>query len=496
MTRCRFVGLALSSQLVWVAAQAEGTSRAPDLWAETRLGVRLGASDAAADGGNLLELSPGFQAVAHLPWVDGNIDYALTQRQLEARPQTQHTLNARAQWFVWRKSFTLETSATAGQQRVSALQPTSATLAGRNQTQTSTWRIAPMWQGGWGRAMTYQLRHDLSYTHAGDPGAQRSDVVSQATSARVGHKPPVGLGWELAGEQSTQSRGAGVNDIQSTAASLSGIFSPDVHWRWRIAAGQERTNQLDIRSRTYDTWNVSSDWRPDDRTHIGVEWGHRYFGQSHAVSFEQRWARAAIQLSDTKSVQALPPGVSQASIGNLYDLMDAMYRNLEPDPVLRAQLVSAELRRRGLPPDLQVTSSFLTSRATLQRQQQAKFIYTAPRQTITLGVGRSVVSRLSGDLAVAGDDFDATSSVQTLNWQFGMSHRITPLASISLGIGQQRTEAAGSASRNGADAVSVSWQSALGRRTVGGLEVRHSTFVRSQGDDAENVLTGNLLHRF
>ena len=221
----------------------------------------------------------------------------------------------------------------------------------------------------------------------------------------------------------------------------------------------------------------------------------RYFGTGHNVSFEHRAARTVVRLSDVRSVSTSPNANVNATLGTLYDLLDALLSPLEPDPVKRAQLVQAELQSRGLPGDLLVSQSFLVSQATLQRNQQLSVLMTGRRGAFTVSYVRGQSNRLLNNLTL-GDDFDVTSQVKTQSLGFLYAHRLTPVTSANASYTLQRSEGDLNTQRSSQYTLTLGLSTQVGPRTSGSLQLRRIHSNTGLNPYSENALVGNILHRF
>ena len=162
----------------------------------------------------------------------------------------------------------------------------------------------------------------------------------------------------------------------------------------------------------------------------------------------------------------------------------------------RARLVEDELRRRGLPADLQVSTTFLTAGATVQRRQQASLALRWPRQTLMLSVNRQRANRITNGLSASPDEFDVASAIRGTTWSLAASHRLTPRVSLSATLTRQENVAASSSSKTGSQSAQFGINSLLTPRTSGALQIRNTRSMNDLDPFEENALVGNLLHRF
>jgi uncharacterized protein (PEP-CTERM system associated) len=480
-------------------AGASGRSRI-----EYRLDSRVRWSDqvgggavSSASGGAQVELSPGFLWSSTRPGLRGSVDYGLTLQSRTAGNEPQqlrHALNSALQLELVDQHAYLDLAGTVSRQPVSAL----GTLSGSavsdvNQAQTSSWRLSPVVRGLLPHRISLEARHawNLQQSDAGN----RPDSLGQTSSLALSQPLASGASWSLTGaEQVSSYQGAA---IKARLTSLQG----QMNWPWgaqwagNLRVGSETSNQQRAGQGAQATYGAGLVWRPSERTRFSGNVVERFFGRSHDIAFSHRMARSAFTLTDVRDL-SLGTGTETAVLGTLRELFDLQLTPLEADPIARARLVDAELRRRGLSGSTPVAVSYLTSRPTLRRSQTASFLWTTTRQTYAVNWTQSDTRTLSGDARQVGDDLDQGGEIQTTGWQLTFSHRLTPVATLSAGWSAQSSEAPRTGVRSATHTGQLGLSTRFGLRTSGGLQWRQSRSQTLNSATHENELIGNLLHQF
>lgn len=481
-------------------AQSDAPPQAA-LWVEPRIDLRMTATDNAqlragqAQSEQTLEVSPGIRVVTNQARVKGFFDYALSglyRLQNTGGDDLQHRLNTNAQINAIDNWAFVDVTGNVSQQLISAFGPVAGSpTTNANQTQTATYSVSPYVRGQFPSNVTYEARYRVQGTKS--KSNARSDSDTKGWSGRLARQ--VGAaGWSLLADQQKVDYDQGRStESNSVIGRFSYAWSPQ--WITGLTVGQETNDVLTPEKKSYSNYGVDLTWRPSDRTTLSAGVNDRYFGRGHNLSFEHRAARVVVRVSDVRDVSTSPNANVNASLGTLYDLLDALYITLEPDPIKRAQLVQADLRSRGLPGNLLVSQSFLVSQATLQRQQQLSVLMTARRGTFTASYARGHSNRLLNNLTL-GDDFDTTSQVKTETLSFLYAHRLTPVTSANASYALQRSQGDLDTQRNSQYTLSLGMSTQLGRRTSGSVQVRRLHSNSGLNPYSENALVGNILHRF
>ena len=478
-----------------------GTAPKASVWVEPRISIGATVSDnSRLQGGQAkseqtLEISPGIRVVANQGRIKGFFDYNLSglyRMQNTGGDTLQHRLNTSVQVNAIDNWAFLDVSGNVSQQQLSAFGPVAASPStNANQTQTATYRVSPYVRGQFPYGVNYEARYNVQGTKS--QANARGNTTNQGWSGSLARQ--VGsAAWSLmADHQSVDYDQARSTTSTNLAGRFSYAWSPQ--WITGLTLGQESNDLLSLGNKSYANYGVDLTWRPSDRTTLSAGVNDRYFGTGHNLSLQHRSARTVVRFSDVRSVSTTPNANVNASLGTLYDLLDALFATLEPDPILRAQMVQTELTSRGLPGDLMVTQSFLVSQATLQRQQQLSVLVSGRRDSFTVTYGRGKSNRLLNNLTL-GDDFDSTSEVKTETLSFLYAHRLTPVTSANATYSLQRSQGDLDSQRNSQYTLSLGVTTQLGRRTAGSIQVRRIQSSNGLNPYSENALVGNILHRF
>ena len=149
-----------------------------------------------------------------------------------------------------------------------------------------------------------------------------------------------------------------------------------------------------------------------------------------------------------------------------------------PDPVRRAQLVSAELQRLGLDPDTQLLQSFLASSATLLRNQELSVALVGQRTVVTFALGRSDQRRLSTVDAGNGDDFDSIDNIDQQSVSLRLAHRLTQRLSLNAELRRQNTQTSLIAADSRITSVTVGLSARLAPRSSNRWTIHSSQTTR------------------
>lgn len=458
--------------------------------------VRL--SDVNKQSDLITEISPGVRVNIDGNRVKGFIDYALNAifsvQNSSPASRTQNALSALATLEAVENWAFVDFSGSISQQAVSAFgtPSTNNTSVNANRTEVASYRISPYVRGRLGDASSYQARYSRAVTSS--TAASASDVTTDDAVVNVSSASAFrNLGWSAdASRQRVDFNAGRLTEADRLSLGLSYAITPQLSVS--ANAGREANNYTSFNKQSSGTSGFGVRWSPSETTRLAASRDHRSFGQSHNLSFEHRTARTAWRYTDSKDASATPnqPGVGSA--GAISDILFLQFASIEPDPVLRAQLVSAFLQANGINPNAVVVSSFLASALTLLRRQDLSFALLGVRDTITFVASRSESRRLDTVTAVV-DDLSASSVVHQRGFSVNYAHRLTPDYSLGVLASRQNTSGQSSLQDITLRSLSVNVTGQVGRQAALSVGLRR---VISSGARRyhESALVGGLTVQF
>ena len=400
--------------------------------------VGLSATNKRADA--YTEATAAVSITSRAGRIRGVFDYALTSR-LSVRDSNasdlRHTLNALGTAELIENTAFVDLRGSISQQAISPFGKQSFTsgLDNSNQSQVSTFGIAPYLKGRLGSLAQYEARVDHSESHSGATSAFGSSATSY--SGRLsGGTPGQGVDWSLDASRQDSSPNDGFQyQSDRLRGTASYAFSPEL--TFSLIGGRESNDFLSTGKQTYNNSGARLRWIPNQRTSLSALFEKRFFGNSHAVDFSYRTPRTAWSFVDSKDAATTPEQLAKVRVGTVYDLFFAQFAVLVPDPVLRDVLVRAFLQANGINPNTPITRELRVSGFTLARIQTASVSLTWPRDTLSFRTLFSNTQRVSR-FGSGNDAFDDSSRVRQRSFFVDLSHRLTPISTATLGLGYQR----------------------------------------------------------
>lgn len=486
------------------AASVGDDGPAPALWVEPRVSAELRFTN----NGNLATLNPqseqiydlgvGLLAVVNRPRMHGSLDYSLSAlhfAQGTSRNELRHNLDADATLNVWDQRGFVDLSASIEDQTISAFRSQQGVLLSDiNRAQVGRLRVSPYLVGAFGGLADYEVRYNLQ--HTANDADDRADLKLQELSFKLGRQPEGGrLGWGVDGyvQQVDYSLGQAVT-LNRVSASLIYAVTPELVAT--VSVGRESNDVISPTRDSFNNTGLSLDWRPSLRTRLFGQVEDRYFGTGHSVALEYRTPRTVWRAFSTRRVGADNPlDAAIASEGLLRDLINSFYLQSEPDPVLRARLVEAELRRLGLSGDLEVFQNYLTSQVTLESRRELSFVLLGVRSALNLTLGQVSTSRL-GQAIDLGDDFDDNTRIDQQGWSLNYAYRFTPLTSGTLSWSHQRTSGTALGAHSRLKSLALGGTTRLAERTSASVQLRHTRYEAVVNPYRETAISGVINRRF
>ncbi len=483
-----------------VSAQGTGGARSLTVTPSFESGLTYTHRSKAVDGSNgddlILQLRPGVQISSRSGRFQGSLNYALGGIYRAGRTDGQtleNSLSASLKGELVENWMFVDGLASVTQQSLSAFGEQtvgSTSVSNANRVEVGNLSLTPYVAGRIGEFAGYKASLTASATNTRRSLATDSTSTGGALSLTSLSTGAV-FGWGLnASWQEVDFRQGRTTENGRVTASLNIV--PDIELSFALRAGQESTNVGSLDTRTYDNWGATARWTPSPRTSAVLDTDRRYFGNSHKLVLEHRMARSSIRIS---SVRDASNGADSRTVivpVTLYQLISARLTAQEPDPVLRNQLVLAEIA--GIPgadPAQVIGAIPLSAGITLARRDDVGFSYSGLRTTFNVLVFSSDSQVLDSQLLAPGD-----GRVRQRGYTGSVGYKLNPLDSISLTGSRQRT--LGNEIRLGNDlkSLSLGWTGQLGRRTSATLSARHTVFNSNTNPYQESSLSGSVSLRF
>lgn len=444
----------------------------------------------------ITEISPGIRIEANTARLKAYLDYSL-RGQFYAKSdysRTQNALNAFGTFEAIDNWLYFDFSGVIAQQAISAFgaQSASSSTINSNSTETSTYRLSPYIKGKLIGSADYFLRYNRSTTSASSSNGYGVDLSEWAAQLK-GDTPLSNLQWTLDGSQQTASYDSGrETDAARLTARLTYAITPQ--FRVSGSGGEESNNYASADQQTRTTHGYGLDWNPTERTQLSLFNERRFFGDGHRYTLSHRFPRSSIQFSDTRDVSILPNQFASVGLGTVYDLYFNQFASLIPDPAQRAAFVSALLAQPGAPdPNTQVTSSFLSSRASIQRRQQLSLLLLGVRNSITFMANRNISQSIFAG-STLNDDFSNTSEVRQTGYSINYGHQLSQISSLNFLASRQKSTSGGGVNLNTTISIyQLNVSTKLGTKTTGSLSLRHTD---SDGNATfkESALLGTISY--
>lgn len=462
-------------------------------------------STRSKESGFITELAPGIRIDARTARLKAYFDYSLrgqfystpsgysrTQNQLN----TFGTLEAVSNWLY------VDFSGIIAQQAISAFgtQSPGSTNINNNTTETSTYRLSPYIRGQVAGVAEYLLRYNYSTTHANASTASDVDLSEWVGQLR-GSTPFQSLRWALDASQQTAEYSYGrKTDSDRLTASATYIVVPQ--FRVTFSGGQEANNYASVDKESHTTHGYGFDWNPTERTQISGFRDKRFFGDGHRYTVNHRFPLSSISYSDTKDVSILPNQFTSVGMGTVFDLFKQICRqqlaSQLPDPIqldIAANNCASVLSAAsGVSASTPVTSSFLSSRATIQRRQQLALAIQGVRNTLTIMFNRNESDSILASDSIQDDFYrNSVNSIKQRGVSISLAHQLSGLTTANLTASRQESTGTGTTALKATTTLYQGGISTkLGPKTTGSLNVRHSKFDSSTNPYTENAVIGML----
>lgn len=467
--------------------------------------VAISGGNNGKKSGFITELAPGIRIDAKTARLKAYFDYSLIglfYSNSAGQNRTQNALNSFGTLEAVSNWLFLDFSGVIAQQAISAFgaQSPSNTNINSNTTETSSYRLSPYIRGQLGGVVDYSLRYNWSTTQSNTSNASNIEL-SEWAGQLVGSTPFQNLKWSADVTQQTADYSSGrTTDAERMYATATYTIVPQ--FRVSMRGGRESNNYASQHTESHITHGFGFDWTPSERTQISAFKDHRFFGDGHRYSINQRFPLSSIRYSDTKDVSVLPNQFTSVGLGTIFDLFrqicSQQLSNIVTDPTQLDQAANTCANnlviQSGISPNTQVTSSFLTSSATIQRTQQLALALQGARNTLTLLLNRNENQSILASTAVSNDPLlNNANNVRQRGISINLSHQLSPLSSINLMASRQNSTGFGNTTLKAKTSIyQANLTSKIGAYTTGGVSIRHSESENIGSPFSENAIVGTL----
>jgi uncharacterized protein (PEP-CTERM system associated) len=463
--------------------------------------VNLSATNKQSD--LLLQLSPGIQIGGQSGRVKGFLNYALTASYSvndSASSSFYNTLSAQLNAEVVPSRVFVDASASISQQYISPFgtQSPDPSLNNSNRTEVTTVAVAPRIEGQLGGQVDYAGRAFYTYTSSGTSQAPDSSAFGALLGFRANTRWSK-LSWAL----DLSYRQVSFSDSRSEFDQLnvlSLIYAVTPELKVSLRGNTETSNVTSLQDETNSGWGAGLRWNPSPRTNLLLEYDQRIFGSSHVYSFDYRtprtvWAISSRQGLSTGQVSGGQFTAGQGGRGSAFDLLFAQFASVQPDPVLRTQLVNDFLRANGIDPNSSLNTGYLPSQVTEELRNDASVAWLGMRSTVIFNVYQTQARNL-GPLSNPGNNFANANQLDWLGFGLNLSHRLTPRDALTASLAQQRTSEADGTQETLLRTGSLMWTSQVGQRTTASLSARRTVFDSSTSPYNETAFLATVSMQF
>lgn len=393
----------------------------------------------------------------------------------------------------------LDASASVSQERLTSLGAPASGVAynPNNTTELRVFSLSPYARWQWGASTTGELRYRATFSDS--TSNVLNNGLRQDLSFTVGNGAnPTPFGWFLTGSHSL-SHYDGANDTTMSSARLYGVYAVATTFRLRADVGYERNDFASLFGQEQQIYGGGFEWTPSSLTRVAGMTEQRFFGTGYNYEASWRGPRSAVSATLSRDVSTSSSTLNGTQlIGLLLTYADSFAREIS-DPRERLRKASEVWIQRGLPTQVGADTTYVTRSYYLEKRAQVNAALTGIRDSIGLAVTYSNRHRLvDPSLLAPGDELANFDSVEDVGATIALSHRLTPLTSLSATLGASRSAGQSmtltdtTTRRRDASLVASTSFSAY---TVGSLSYHHQASRGASAYD-ENSVAATLGMRF
>jgi uncharacterized protein (PEP-CTERM system associated) len=364
-------------------------------------------------------------------------------------------------------------------------------LTQENSVELGKLALTPQFQGPMGDTLRYTAK--LGYSRSEARGTSVGDSSISSVALQLAPSTPARLSWTLDGShaRSDFKVGRATSSDRLYAGLTLGLAEFDL--QLNANAGVELSDLVLLQRQRYQTWGLRAAWAPSPRTGLTATIDQRATGKTYTLVLEHRTPLTVWTLSDSRSLLVDSSPVAAGGRGTAYDAFYALFASVIPDPVERSVFVVNYLRQQGI--SSPVNPGFLSSAASVTHLQALSAAWRDQRSTAMLSVTRSI-SRRVDSASNAVDDLSTAGQVQLIGASLDLSHRLTPLSTMSLVLSgnQGRGTLASQFNRQRQAGLQYSFRPTAASSLVLGL--RRAQYENSMNSYGESAIFATIGIRF
>ncbi|MBL8520730.1 MAG: TIGR03016 family PEP-CTERM system-associated outer membrane protein [Betaproteobacteria bacterium] len=416
---------------------------------------------------------------------------------LSTRNSTRRSLNASARMELLDDLLDVRARGAVTQQGRSAF---SASLPDASQAtndgdrvQSRTWTVRPDFHSRLGSQVVTRAWIDAidSRTEEANARVQRSitSVASLGSDQSSGNP----IGWSISGQQ--QRFDADDSDREIRRAQATVQWNPGGAFGGSLFAGRETSDLRNGQSNSTSIVGGGVRWIPSERVALAATAGKRFFGTEYAAALAYRRALTALRLTAARDVAYLESRSETGAASPFLSMLADLLRASIPDQGPRQDAAQRRLQDAGIPVALGAPVDALNARPFLNQRLDLSFLYTSPRDNLTLSAGYRKQTELEANPSALPSPFDPIRQQSAgLAW----SHRLDRSMTLNYSFSYLQTEGIRDGNRETTQRQhSLSTSKRLGPRLTLSFLARHldikSSVIRTY---VENSVGCNLDVRF
>jgi len=382
-----------------VAAIAEQPAPKPAWYFSPILRVLETATDNGAYGGTtatrtsdlISDLSAGFTIAGRTPRLEIQGGYSLRTLDYARGSQSGQVIPSGAlngQLEAIERHLFIDAAVMSQRILTNPLSPVPSTESTLNNSTFNVERIAPHFQGQFGRTVQFRLRSDNGWTQTTPSNELQPNTYLGNHTADIEQVPaPVGLALN-AQRQETDFRSFSVHNITEESARAILRATPWPGFTAGLRYGIESNDfgrSPDDRVAHFAGADLS--WHPTSRTEAEGFVERRLFGHRWYFRADHRTPLFAFNLTTNRATTTSPMALlGIAGTADVASLLDAIYTTRYPDPIERARIVNELMVSEGLPTTLVTPLGTLTPNAVRIKDDRFTVVARGHRSTAALAL--------------------------------------------------------------------------------------------------------------